>query len=251
LDSFFETTWYTSHGPAQLREIPSLLDFVSQCIEKMKSPAKDRSIPSIEARLAWQFATMARPASKSAMIIPATGLYELVPRIDVVEHLLTGQFLAADRIPMESPYASSMVGFPDLPIPCINPDPIQVAQLKNQEFNFWHQLGRFTSVRDDDPTNTSAVQSVHDTLLNLRTLLTRTESRDVLYSIAVLRHIGGRLPDYHPRRPLAVSTNDPSAFPGQVRVAQAFLEREERAGSTWVAMRLSAMALRGILLQKQ
>jgi hypothetical protein len=169
----------------------------------------------------------------------------------VVEHLLTGQFLAADRIPPESPIAPSLVGFPDLPIPCINPDSIQVAQLKDQELNFWHQLGRFASVRDDDPTNANAVQSVHNTLLTLRTLLARTESRDVLYSIAVLRHIGGRLANYHPRRPLPVSTNDPSDFPGQVRVAQAFLEREERAGSTWVAMRLSAMALRGALLQKQ
>jgi hypothetical protein len=250
LDTFFETTWYSSHGPARLQEMPSLLDFISQCIEKMKSPAKDKSISSLEARLAWQFAAMPRTAPSAAFIAPASALYELLPRIDVVEHLLTGQFLAADRIPVESPMASSLVGFPDLPIPCIHPDPIQVAQLKDRELTFWHQLGRFASVRDDDPTNPDAVQSVQNTLVTLRTLLARTESRDVLYSIAVLRHIGGRLANYHPRCPLLVSTNDPSDFSGQVKVAQAFLEREERAGSTWFAMRLSAMAVRGVLLQK-
>jgi hypothetical protein len=251
LDSFFETTWYTSHGPARLQATPSLLDFVSQCIEKMKSPAKDKSIPSLEARLVWQFAIMPRTVSPTFVTAIDSAVQELLPRIDVAEHLLTGQFLAADRVPPASLLAPSLVGFPDLTIPCTNPDPIQIAQLKDQEFNFWHQLGRFVSVRDDDSSNASAVQSVYTTLQTLRTLLSRKESRDVLYSIAVLRHIGGRLPNYHPRRPLSVSTNDPSDFPGQVSVAQFFLEREERTASTWVAMRVAGMALRGVLLQKQ
>lgn len=241
LDRLFETTWYSQHGPAQLRRDVILQDFVLQCVEhfKAREDATGTQTQSLEARLVWLLATM--PRNLHRMMNGTANdhvLQELLPRLDVVENLLTGQYLDPSRVsspPQHQP-----------PMP-----PGTDSSAVNQKFNersFWHHLARFVAIRDD---NSNVQREVDDTLTTLRNLLHMLENRDVLYSLAVARHIGGRMPDWHPQRHLVASTNDPNDPMGKLRVAQQFVESEDQRGTTQVIQRVCSMAIRAWILQKQ
>lgn len=241
LDRLFETTWYSQHGLAQLHRDVILQDFVLQCVEQFKAreDANGKQTQSLEARLVWLLATM--PRNFHRMMNGAANdpmLQELLPRLDVVENLLTGQYLDPSRVsppPQHQP-----------PMP-----PGTDSSAVNQKFNersFWHHLARFVAIRDD---NTNVQREVDETLTTLRNLLHMLENRDVLYSLAVARHIGGRMPDWHPQRHLVASTNDPNDPVGKLRVAQQFVESEDQRGTTQVIQRVCSMAIRAWILQKQ
>lgn len=249
LDRFFETTWYSASGLAHLRQNRSLQDFVMQCAERMKDPAEanSKSLQSLEARLVWELAIMPRH------MIPDAAGQELLPRINAVEKLLTGQFLTTDQIPPAPPAAPPLQKSG-------GSDATSTADglTKHSELAFWHALATFTSLRDDAP-DASIMQAIGKALQNLRSALYATESRDLLYSLAVLRHIGGRMAAFHAsttnrgngQPPLVASTNDPADDVGKLVVAQNNLLHVERAGSSQVSSRFSAMALRGVALQKK
>jgi hypothetical protein len=244
LDRIFETTWYTTRGVPQLRQDPTLVDFVSQCAEQMKTPdaSPSASTPSLEARLIWQLAIMPRSATIDSDTNGASNdqlTLDLLPRIDTLEHLLTGQFLPQAKIPAP-------------PTPAQQNDRVIGA-----EMTFWHQLGIFTSVPDDDPSNsTNNLRAIADSLAAMRAILNMIESRDVLYSFAVARHIGGRMPEYHPRHPLpasisAMATQDPNDEGVKLRIAHQFVEAESAKGTSQVVQRLCAMAMRSWALEKE
>lgn len=222
LDKLFETTWYLTRGLSHLQKDPLLLDFVAQCMDHMRSrnddAASTHALQSLEARLVWQLATMPRSAN------PANGPIgvDLLPRIDTVEHLLTGQFLPQARIPR--------------------------PQADHQDF--WSQLGRFTSTRDDmsDP---GSQREINDALGVMRGVLAMAENRDVLYSIAIARHIGGKTPEFHPPRPVVPQTDDPNDDVKKLQVAHQFVEIEDQKGTTQVIQRVCGMAIRGWILQKR
>ncbi|KAI7361886.1 hypothetical protein KC336_g21766 [Hortaea werneckii] len=85
----------------------------------------------------------------------------------------------------------------------------------------------------------------------MRGILGMLESRDVLYSIAIGRHVGGRMPDFHPARPSIATTNDPADEVNKLKVAHAFVEAEAQKGTTQVIQRVCGMALRGWSLLKE
>lgn len=243
LDRLFETTWYTERGLNYVKNDALLHDFVAQCAEQFKSRSQADSsdgkpLRSLEARLVWQLAAMPRFAASTANGSGADpAVYELLPRIDAMENLLTGQYLDPSRIP--SP--------PQQPPPSESRDSQQANQKYNELF-FWHHLARFVAVRDDNP---AALKDVSDALLTLRNVLNMLENRDVLYSMAITRHIGGRMPDFHPQRHLVTSTNDPNDDVNKLKVAQQFVEDEDQRGTTHVIQRMCSMAIRSWMLQKQ
>ncbi|CAK3888843.1 White-opaque regulator 1 [Lecanosticta acicola] len=240
LDRLFETTWYQHRGLDHLQREPMLQDFVAQCTEQMKAKSGDDTGArmSLEARLVWLLAAMPRSAASTAN---GTGndplTQELLPRIDTVEHLLTGQSLDPSRVPPP----------PQQPPPG---EPHQDSSTANQKYNeqsFWHHLGRFTSLRDDNP---AVLKDINDALQNVRVILSMLENRDVLYSIAIARHIGGRTLDFHPQRHLVASSNDPNDDVNKLKVAHQFVEGEDQRGTTQVIQRICSMALRSWVLQK-
>lgn len=238
LDKLFETTWYTQHGWSYMQHDASVLDFVSQCSDHMKNNADDtasvQATASLEARLVWQLSIMPRSVQVENMAygtISNSLLSDLLPRIDTVENMLTGQFLPMVQIP--SP-------------PSVEH---QNDARKHNEVHFWHQLGRIASIHDDGEDST-ATRDINNALVAMRNVLGLMENRDVLYSIAIARHIGGRLPDYDPFTPLA-RTGDVENDIDKLETARAFIAAENERGMTQVIQRVCGMGMRGAVLHRQ
>ncbi|KAK5168029.1 uncharacterized protein LTR77_006596 [Saxophila tyrrhenica] len=238
LDKLFETNWYSERGPHHLQQDRPLLDYTMQVVERMRPRPEDftaiQQLQSLEARLVWQLAAMPRSPlrheANGATNDPLAS--QVIARIDTLENLLTGQFLPPSRIPQA---------------------PSQDHQQDHRKYNeqhFWHLLGRFTSARDDtaDP---HAAREVNESLAAMRASLGMLENRDVLYSIAVARHVGGRLQDFHPPRPVIAQTDDPNDEVKKLQVAQSFISQEDQKGTTQVIQRVCSMAMRSWVLQKQ
>jgi white-opaque regulator 2 len=208
-------------------------------MDQMKAQTEDfsarQSIRSLEARLVWQLATLPRLASSAQS---GNGLsndpltLELLSRITTLEHLLTGQFLPSNQIP----YPPS-------------PDHQQDAR-KYQQQKFWHYLGRFASIRDDTPSP-NALRDIEESLSVMRAILQMLENRDVLYSMAIARHIGGRYADFHPPRALIPQTENPEEDTKKLQIAQTFISQEDQKGTTQVIQRVCGMAMRSWVLAKQ
>jgi len=228
LNTLLETDWYTVHGANTLQSIPELLDLTFQCAEQLKSQNDSSSatnhIRSLESLLVWNLTLMHRSSFPGS---------DLSARIDTLQNLLTGQFLDPTRLPAPPQ--------PDLP-----PE-------KQNEQAFWHNLGRFTAIRDDgngdNPTTSS--RQIADTLAAMRGLLGMQENRDVLYSIAIGRHIGGRMLEFQPPRRLVATSNSPNDEVNKLKVAHQFVESEDAQGTTQVIQRICSMALRSWTLQKR
>lgn len=230
LDKMFETTWYTQRGLAQLEQDHELLNFVAQCADRFHTKGEDfharKGIISLEARLVWQLACMPRHAHQRD-----AHTWEALARVDTVENLLTGQFLPPTHIPLP-PHVGA------------------VGKDKEDEQAFWHNLGKFVSLRDDKPDPT-VLQHINEALNGMRGILGMIEARDVLYSLAIARHIGGRMAEFFPSRRLVASTNADHEDLSKLVVAQDFTAQEEQRGTTQVVQRICGMSIRSWALQKQ
>jgi len=244
LDKLFETSWYTTLGFVTLTADHKLHEFAVQCMEEMRAKpgpygqtAPVTAQASLEARLVWSLAAMPRvhhlhnTNSTSSNSLTR----ELLPRLDVVEHLLTGRYLDVARVP---------------------PPVVSVAEtsaeqdLKSAQQAFWYHLGRFTSLRDDQG-DVQTLEDVSRELANMRVILNMLENRDVLYSIAVARHIGGRMPDWSPQTPHLPLSNDPNDDVNKLHVAHGFVQTEDQRGSSQVIQRICSMSLRSWSLQQR
>lgn len=229
LDKLFETAWYSTQGFATLTADHKLYDFAVQCMDEMRAKpgpygqtAPMPALASLEARLVWSFAIMPRTHqynTSSGSTDPIT--LELLPRLDTVENLLTGRYLDLSRAP---PPATAII------------DGSAEQNVKLSQQNFWFHLGKFTSLRDDqgDP---QTLDSVSRELANMRMILNVLENRDVFYSIAVARHIGGRMPDWTPQTPCLPTSNDPNDDANKLQVALGFVQTEDQRGTNQVIQR--------------
>jgi hypothetical protein len=77
------------------------------------------------------------------------------------------------------------------------------------------------------------------------------ENRDVLYSMAIARYIGGRLIEYNPPHRVQAQTDDPNDDVKKLQVAHDFVSAEDKNGTTQVIQRVCGMAIRSWILQKQ
>ena len=244
LDKLFETSWYTTLGFVTLTADNQLHEFAVQCMEEMRAKpaaygqtAPSPALASLEARLVWSLAAMPRVhhLHNTNNTSPSPLTRELLPRLDTVEHLLTGRYLDVARV--SSPPASvvEMSGEQD-------PKSIQQA--------FWYHLGRFTSLRDDQG-DAQTLDDVSREIANMRVILEVLENRDVLYSIAVARHIGGRMPDWSPQTPHLPLSNDPTDDVNKLSVAYGFVQTEDQRGTSQVIQRICSMSLRSWSLQQR
>lgn len=163
---------------------------------------------------------------------------DLLPRIDTLEYLLTGQILPREKVP--SP-----------PTPAMRLDPSGTT-----ERIFWYNLGSFTSRHDEDPDPEDEVtEQIDDHLNTLRVLLAGMESRDLLYSLAVVRYFGGRREDFHPARPLAAASvappDDSDDEVLKLEFARRLVEAQEQRATTQVCQRVAGMGIRSCILQKR
>jgi hypothetical protein len=242
LDKLFETSWYTTHGFATLTADHKLCEFAVQCMDEMRTKPGSYgqlvpmpSLASLEARLVWSLAVMPRTHhlySTNSLASEALTL-EVLPRLDTVESLLTGRYLDNSRIP---PPASAIQ------------DGGEESNLKSREQGFWYHLGKFTSLRDDQGDD-QTLDAVTRELANMRMILNVLENRDVLYSIAVARHIGGRMPDWNPQTPNPM-TNDPNDEVNKLHIAHGFVQTEDQRGTSQVIQRICSMSLRSWSLQR-
>jgi hypothetical protein len=239
LDRLFETSWYSDRGLQYIQHNGTLLDFIMQVMEQMKQRTDDlasiQNMQSLEARLVWQLAVMPRSPSPTQRSNGASNdslTTELLPRIETLENLLTGQFLPPSEVP-----------------PPPTPDHQSDAQKYNQHL-FWNRLGRFTSIRDDtaDP---ASYRDIPDSFNVMRGILSMLENRDVLYSLAIMRHYGGRMADWCPPRPVVPKSDDQQDESKKLQIAHVFLGQQDLKGTTQVVQRICGMGLWGMVLLKR
>ncbi|KAF2151968.1 hypothetical protein K461DRAFT_322097 [Myriangium duriaei CBS 260.36] len=249
LDSFFETHWYSQEGSAWLGNMSDKMNFFISChklfqMRPAPGSAEAAAIPYLEARLVWILADVPR----HAWAIKKTAdpqLADLLHRLDVVEALLTGAILPPNLIP-PAPAPPPRISGRDLP-----PSPEFISH------SFWHHLGCFCAADDTFPPlpQTSNNQHQHHhlqqltaSLLSMRQILSVLENRDVLYSIAIARHFGGRLErlelDKLPAAPAGSDNEHPFK---KLSVALGFLAEEEHNGTTAVVRGFAALAQRAVV----
>jgi white-opaque regulator 2 len=162
-------------------------------------------------------------------------------RIQVFETLITNQHLGpADSIP-KPPSTPKVPGAPQL-----------VAQLEDRKLNFWHALSKFTTIRvpeipalaSDSPPSNSAMQTalneVENCLTEVRQVLDAFENRDILYSVAIVRHYLRPGADRVP----PPSSNDEADRGAKLSIARNFLAHEKHSGTFQVAKVVAGMVVR-------
>lgn len=244
LDRFFETTWYTTQGLQVLLGDKDLLNFCIHCVDRFRraanEPSQARGIFSLEAKLVWQLACLAETAEAEQGAHPSNHaspeLRGVLKRVKVIEHLLCASYLQEADIPPH----------PQTAPPDAKAAPEQYAQWIQD--SFWHHLALFLTVHDDNYNN--SVNDIASTMTAMRNILSMLENRDVLYSMAIARHFGGRMQHYFPDK-ILVSNNpaDPEDPISKLSIAMRFLADEDGGGTTQVVQRMCGMARRSWILQ--
>lgn len=244
IDKFFETRWFTT------RSLPHLLADTNLC-EKYATLHQRLTIPttnppdyreqaitqSLEAHVIWSTFLLCRQVSAVAnstngqnnYIEVNEGVHDAAKRLDIFENLITNQYL--DREPLS---ASNVSG---------NRNGLE-EQLKFREREFWRLISRFLTLRDDEA---AAANEIDEVLSQCRLLLESRENRDVIYSIAIARHIGQRIAEGGKGFDIKSEemTNDEQDPAAKLKVARDFVEGEAAGkGTTQVVQRVCGMAIR-------
>jgi hypothetical protein len=223
LDSFMETTWYSEAGIHRLlqnqllcEQLNMLLRFYAEC------DPTDPAIHGHETRLIWELFQLCYAApgvdvkdlSKSVASAdePKGDLDALhvARRLSVFEQLICGQ--RAEANPLDVPGGAL-------------------------DDAFWRALGHFVTLPAHDGDHTQLSEAI---LSSMRQTLNVQENRDVIYSVAVMRHFKNRqVPEtYAPH-------NDEEDPRNRLRVARHFVENEANGkASNEVVIRLCALILK-------
>jgi len=172
LGALLETRWYTHNG------LECLLANANHCsafvgmlklFEDTKSDNYDqmRLLPLTESRMIWRL--MCMPRAQAWALIHEPIMDEVIRRLDVFESLLTGK---AYTSPSNQMAIQPQYGTPEY-----------------RRQTYWRELSTFVA---NTKTSGQAVEgtSALEALNRMRQLLDGMENRDVLYSLAVVRHYG-------------------------------------------------------------
>lgn len=243
IDKFLETRWFQDKALSQLLTNAQLMAEYSALIDafndrNLGDPAVLSRVESFEASVVWQSMCLCRnlanrmngSASQDPELITAA------KRLDVFEALVTGEYLDIN------PLAQPIVQQPP-------PNTSSLAlQLHQRAVDFWSAVGHFLTLHDDEA---SSAKEIDDTLARCRTLLDTYENRDVIYSIAIARHLGQRWADF-PRSVPQPTTTDEKDAGAKLFVAQKFLEQEAAGkGTTQVIKRICGMVVRSWTVSRQ
>ncbi|KAI9653641.1 MAG: hypothetical protein M1821_006988 [Bathelium mastoideum] len=250
LDRLFETTWYTTTGLMRITHYPQLCEEVDHVLSEMRRVQSEdhegqRRLESLETKMIWNLACMCRLAPPAGFSPTPrdpedqTKLAEVQLRLGIVEGLLCST----------NPPARTTNGTIDFRTPTAYPEP-KTNQIVYFSREFWRCLGLFVSLPPKDPSP-STVRNAEQALGTLRGILQMLENRDVLYSIAIARHYGSRLPEFPNQGPQAWN-NDDSDVRTKVAVAKRFCEDEAGGkGTTQVVQRICGMAVRSWSMWKK
>ncbi|EHL01239.1 hypothetical protein M7I_2782 [Glarea lozoyensis 74030] len=231
LENFLETKWFSNKGLNQMLGNKELMDQFGVLLHQFgkvaqQDPKEMAYTASIEARIVWSLANMVRQrvggdmnGNKELRTVPAIDdPMEAANRLSIFESLLTSKVATSN--------------------PLTAPVPGSTDHHRLRELEFWHTLGNFVCLEEDDQSVT-VPKDTDDILANLRNLLDGRENRDVLYSIAVVRAIGPRIQEYTPNEtPLHLDESDNKS---KLLVAKKFVQDEAQGhGTTNVIRRLSA-----------
>ena len=252
MDKFFETQWFKKRGFEYLKANGPLCDQFQNLISRY-SMSDNKEDPaylynlaitqSLEAMVIWAMLGLCR---KAATTKDAAGninadderedVVDTAKRLDMFEALVTGEYLTAETAPATNPPDAKLVG---------NTLEKQLAQ---NQYTFWYNIHRFLTLRNGDP---DFQKSIDEVLLECRKTLENRESRDVIYSIMVVRHIGPTIPGF-PNAVKAPETDEEQDAQIAITVAKRLVEEEAGdKGTNQVVTRLCGLAARSWALSIQ
>ena len=242
IDKFLETRWFQSRGLSHLLHDGRLCEQFAVLITRFKIPANTpnyyhitAATQSMEASFIWAIMNLCRrvanthhPTNGQVNYLEVNdGVHDAARRLEIFEYLVCGQHLDSDPLPSTETTVRNGTVFNE--------------QLKFREREFWRLIHTFLTIRDNEA---SAAKEIDDTLESCRTFLDCRENRDVLYSIAVARHIGQRMADF-PENLQQPASNDEHDARAQLFVAKTFIEEEAMGkGTNQVIQRLCGVAIR-------
>ena len=241
IDKFLETRWFSMRGLsyvlADLRVCEQFAALISRFgITPQPGDYHTTAVTqSLEASVVWSLMGLCRRVAADPGLSNGQvnyqesndGVHDAAKRLDIFENLVSGQYLDAEPLPPQNEAARN--------------SSVLEEQLKFREREFWRLIGRFLTLRDDEA---SSAKEIDDTLGACRNLLDSRENRDVIYSIAIARHLGQRMAEF-PDNLQQPNSNDEQDAKAKVYVAKKFIEDEAVGkGTTQVIQRLCGMAMR-------
>ena len=238
IDKFFETRWFQLRGLARVLNDSRLCDQFACLVDRFNHQRLDDAhatavTQSLEASVIWGLMNLCRTSASGRNGTNGQGNFydvhdgvdDAIKRLDIFEYLVSGQYMDSEPPSSDLPRNGSVLE----------------DQLKTREREFWRGMGKLLTLRDDEA---SSAKEIDDTLALCRGLLETREGRDVMYSIAIARHIGQRMAEFPDslQQPMG---NDEQDARTKLFVAKKFIEDEAMGkGTSQVIQRLCGMAMR-------
>ena len=221
-------------NPQLMAEYSALIDAFND--RNLHDPNVIARLESFEASVIWSTIILCRQVSGVSNGSQGQN-YDLMiaaSRLSVIEALITGDHLDTNPLAQFPPPPANSTTLPD--------------KLAQRSFEFWSTVGHFLTLHDNEA---SSAKELDDTLARARTVLDTFENRDVIYSIAIARHLGQRWADFPHSFPQPITTSEKDAG-AKLYVAQKFLEQEASGqGTTQVIKRICGMVVRSWYISRE
>ena len=242
IDKFFETRWFTTRGYIHLLKDSQLCEDYAALLSRVRMPNAGEGLAlnstrSLEATVIWHTMCLCRKISAAvsenaqshdSQIDVDEGVHDACKRLKAFETLVTNQYLDEELLFHQSTPPRNGTMLDDT--------------LRNRERDFWRLIGKFVTLHDDEA---SSAKEIDDTLGALRLLLDSRENRDVLYSIAIVRHLGQRLAESSANQSIPPRTDESDDPRSKLYVAREFLIHESTSkATTQVVGRICGMAMK-------
>jgi hypothetical protein len=235
IDKLLEVRWYSEKALPVLMADAQLMADYSALINafndwNLGDQGTLARLESFEASIIWRSMVLCRqvPSAENGQYGQDWNLLATTARLNAIEALLSWNHLEQNAL-------SRTLGM-DAATPPNPPD-----QFMQRQLDFWSELGDFLTLHDNEA---SSAKQIDDTLTRCRSLLDTYENRDIIYSIAIARHLGQRWADFPNNLPKVGYSNEKEAGT-KLFVAQKFIEEEaEGKGTTQIYKRICCMAVR-------
>ncbi|KAJ5089456.1 hypothetical protein N7532_008140 [Penicillium argentinense] len=235
IDKLLEVRWYSEKALPVLMADAQLMADYSALINafndwNLSDGNTIARLESFEASIIWRSMVLCRQvsASENAQYGQDWNLVATTARLNAVEALLSWSHLYQNSL--SRPQSMEAANPPNPP-----------DQFMQRQLDFWSEIGEFLTLHDNEA---SSAKQIDDTLGRCRQLLDTYENRDIIYSIAIARHLGQRWADFPNNLPKVGYTSEKESGT-KLFVAQKFIEEEaEGKGTTQIYKRICCMAVR-------